>query len=100
MNKDSDQPKPSVGGSVERLVRLELVADIAAQCSMDLSTNLATAHKEYLAGDIARGAYENVLSRHSSLHVALHRAGYTAKHPVFDYPIKPNAELNRDQLTQ
>lgn len=30
------------------------------------------------------------MSRHSNLLLALHRAGYTDKHKIFDFPIKPN----------
>ncbi len=69
--------------------KLETVADIAAQCCMDLTTNLESAHSEYLAGDIARGAWEYVFQRFTNLHTALYNAGYTKKHPVFDFPAKP-----------
>ena len=74
-----------------RLVRLERVALVAASCVLDLDSNLNSAHEEYMAGKIPRGAYEYVLARHGALLVALHDAGFTGKHPIFEFPIKPNA---------
>ena len=68
---------------------LERVADIAATCLPDLSDNLKAAHDEYMDSKIARGAYEYVLARHGHLAIALNLAGYTEKHPIFDFPIKP-----------
>ncbi len=74
----------------EQLVQLARVADIAAQCMMDLDANLKSANEEYMEGKIPRGAFEYVLSRHTALHIALHEAGYTAKHPIFEFPVKPD----------
>ena len=42
-----------------------------------------------MRGDIPRGAYEYVLSRHGALHTELHLAGWTEKHPIFEFPVKP-----------
>jgi hypothetical protein len=70
---------------------LELVAYVAAQCVIDLNTNLESANEEYMSGKISRGALEYVLSRHNELYNALHKAGYTDRHPIFKYPVKPKA---------
>ena len=72
----------------EEITDLKNLAEIAALCCIDLNFNLSEAHKEYLAGDISRGAYEYVLSRHGSIHRALHKCGFTENHEIFDYPIK------------
>lgn len=68
----------------KELEALRVVADVAAKCCIDLSSNLKSANEEYMNGEIARGAFEHVLVRHD----ALHDAGYTEKHKFFDYPIK------------
>jgi hypothetical protein len=72
--------------------RLTLVADVAAQCTIDLNSNLSSAHKEYMAGELAAGAYNYVLMRHGRIFEALHNAGYTDRHPLFETPIKPKAQ--------
>lgn len=72
-----------------RIKELEAVAQAAALCCPDLDANLASAHEEYMAGDIARGAYEFALSRHGAIYAALHSAGFTEKHVVYGYPVKP-----------
>jgi hypothetical protein len=69
--------------------QLRNVADIAAQCVPDLSDNVSSAYEEYMAGKIARGAYEYVLQRQAQLIHALTQAGYTEKHPLFGYPLHP-----------
>lgn len=69
--------------------KLSQVANMAAFCVIDLSCNLKEAYKEYMAGDIARGAYNHVLDRHGSLLATLADAGYTEKHKIYDFPVKP-----------
>lgn len=69
---------------------LEMVAACAAASIIDLNANLADAYKEYMSGDIPRGAYEYVLHRHSALISALNAAGYTDICPIFGYPKKPS----------
>lgn len=69
--------------------RLEEVARIAAVCTMDLASNLNSAHDEYMRGDIPHGAYSYVLSRQSALLQALRAAGFTEKHPLFEFPLRP-----------
>lgn len=67
----------------------ELLAQIAAECTMDLDANLSDAHKEYMDGDIPNGAYQYVLSRHANLYAMLHKCGFTEKHPIFEFPCRP-----------
>jgi len=69
--------------------KLEKVANIAAFCVLDLDSNLKSAYEEYMDGKIPHGAYLHVLNRHASLLAALHEAGYTEKHPIFEFPVKP-----------
>ena len=78
----------------ELLNKLSLVADVAAQCCIDLNYNLKEAHKEYIDGKIPRGAYEYVLARHGNLYNALYNVGYTEKHKIFEFPIKPKENID------
>ena len=72
-------------------IALKNVAAIAAYCCIDLDANLAAAQKEYMDGEIANGAFQHVLNRHTMMHMALQNAGFTGNHELFGYPIIPKA---------
>lgn len=93
MRTESQTPSETqTGERLSNSALLDRVAKIAAWCCIDLESNLNTAHKEYMAGEIPKGAFEHVRSRHLALHTALENAGYTGKHPIFDIPQKPKTE--------
>jgi len=69
---------------------LRAVADAAALCTIDLDSNLGSAHAEYMSGKIALGAFHYVLERHNAMYVALEKAGYTGKHMYLGIPVRPD----------
>lgn len=71
------------------LEALRKVADAAAFALIDLAPILSSANEEYMRGNIPRSAYECVLMRQALLLIALHNAGYTEKHELFNCPTKP-----------
>jgi hypothetical protein len=83
MSNPTEQPAVTPGTPLEQL------AAVAAFCTIDLNSNLNSAHKEYMAGEIANGAFQHVLHRHTMMHAALVNAGFTGKHPLFDFPAIP-----------
>ena len=89
--------EPTTADNTQKAVAndaLFVVAQIAAMCCTDLDSNLASAHKEYMAGEIPNGAFQHVLHRHTQMHAALHAAGYTEKHPIFGWPAMPKSLTN------
>lgn len=87
----TDEQKAELEALRSEVGLLRAVADAAAFASIDLASNLSSAHEEYMRGDLARGAYEYVLMRQTSLLIALHNAGYTEKHKLFQVPVKPES---------
>lgn len=82
----------------EQITLLTRVADVAALCCMDLGSNVAEAEKEWLAGNLSRGAYEYANARYLSLLIALNEAGYTEKNMFFDTPSKPEINAFQKQI--
>lgn len=94
----TDEEKAELESLRSEVALLRTVADAAAFASIDLASNLSSAHEEYMRGDIARGAYEYVLMRQTSLLIALHKAGYTEKHKLFGFPVKPESGESETRL--
>ena len=82
------------------IAALEAVAFVAAQCTIDLGYNLGETDKEHMSGKIANGAFLHVLARYDNLFAALQKAGYTEKHPIFGFPIKPQPADNAPRIAE
>lgn len=94
----TDEERAELEALRSEVALLRRVADAAAFASIDIASNLSSAHKEYMRGDIARGAYDYVLMRQSSLLIALRQAGYTEKHRLFEFPVKPESGAGQTRL--
>jgi len=71
------------------LGQLEIVAGTAAYCCIDLNNNLEAVEKEFMDGDISAGARRHVENRHASMIINLAKAGFTEKHKLYEFPIRP-----------
>lgn len=75
--------------AIAKIAKLELVAMTAAEVCIDHDHDVNDANRKHMEGEIANGAFQHVLRRNLNLHHALMLAGFTEKHPVFDYPVRP-----------
>jgi len=96
-NHTSESPETpaeekDLGGIVSH--DLLAVALMAAQCCIDLDSNLKSANEEYMRGEIPYGAFQYVLQRHTNMHAALRAAGFTENHPIFGWPMRPVSSAN------